>query len=93
MFIGLIVGFVIWFFSKSILFGVIGFYFATGIRKSSLWLGIPIDTRHRYLPPMIQNLSIGSFIKGVFFWPLIVGFRGDPIKDFFKDVDNGSASL
>lgn len=88
MVIGCIVFFLIWYFSKSILFGILGFYFATGIRKSSLWLGIPEYERHMFLPPLVQSYSLASFILGILLWPIVVGFRGDPMNDFFQYIDN-----
>lgn len=88
MFIGIIAGIGIWYFSKSFFLTAFGFYLITGIHKSRLWLTIPVDIRHRYLPPLVQASSIGSFIKGVFLWPLVTGLFNDPIKNYFKDIDD-----
>ncbi len=87
MFIGLIIGLLVGYLSKSILLGICSFYFATGIRKSRLWLGIPEPERFHFLPPLVQSYSISSFLIGVFLWPIVVGFRGDPIKDYFRDIE------
>lgn len=87
MLIGLFFGIICWFIFKSILASLIVFYIVTGIRKSSLWLGIPLERRNVFLPPVIKPLTIGSFIKGVLIWPILI-IHGDPLHDYFRSLDN-----
>jgi hypothetical protein len=94
MFFGLIGAVVCWFISKSILASVITFYLLTGFRKSRQWLGMAEGhPRYAFLPPMIQPLSIGSFIKGLLFWPIVlIGCRGDPSHQYFKELERSGMS-
>jgi hypothetical protein len=93
MILGLIGAVACWFVSKSIIAAIGAFYLLAGIRKSSLWLGIPGDRRVVFLPPMLRRLSIGSFIIGALFWPLILlGCRGDPLHQYFRQLERSGMS-
>jgi hypothetical protein len=85
MLLGLIGAIVCWFVSKSIVAAIFAFYLLTGIRKSSLWLGIEKGSRNAVLPPMIRQATIGSFIIGALLWPVvIIGCQGDPLRHYFE---------
>lgn len=86
MIIGLILGIISWFIFKSIIISLIVFYVVTGIRKSSLWLGIPIERRNVFLPPVLKPLNICSFIIGALFWPVFI-IGGDPLHDYFESIN------
>lgn len=92
MIIGLLIGIVLGFLLKSVLWGIAGFYLGTGISKSRLWLAIPEGRRFVYLPPIIKSLSVSSFIIGVIIWPIIIK-NGDPIKAYFMEVEKGNERL
>jgi hypothetical protein len=94
MFLGLIGAIACWFVSKSVIASVITFYVLTGFRKSRLWLGMAEGyPRHVFLPPMIRPLSIGSFIIGFLFWPIVlIGCRGDPVHHYFKELQRSGMS-
>jgi hypothetical protein len=93
MICGLIGAIACWFVSKSIVATIFAFYLLTGIRKSCLWLGIPGNRRYVFLPPMIEKLTICSFIIGLLFWPIVlIGCGGDPLHRYFKELERAGMS-
>jgi hypothetical protein len=93
MILGLVGAVACWFVSKSIITSIFAFYLLTGIRKSSLWLGIPGDSRSAVLPLMLWQAGIGSFIKGVLLWPFVlIGCRGDPLHQYFERLERTGMS-
>ena len=68
MVLGLLIGIISWFIFRKIIVSIIIFYFVTGLWKSFSWLSL----RSTILPPALKNKTIGSFILGVFLWPLYV---------------------
>lgn len=82
-----------WFVSKSIITTIFAFYFFTGIRKSGLWLGIPSDARF-HLPLSLWHAGIGSFIRGVLLWPVVlIGCGGDPLHHYFRELEQSGMPL
>jgi hypothetical protein len=93
MIVGLIGAIVCWFVSKSILAAIGAFYLLTGIRKSSLWLGIPSNSRPSVLPLIMWRASIGSFFYGIFLWPFVlIGCSGDPLRHYFERLERTGMS-
>jgi hypothetical protein len=60
---GLIAAIACFIVSEDVLFSVIAFYLCTGIAKAFRWKSM----RAFDVPPLV----CGSFIKGVFLWPII----------------------
>jgi hypothetical protein len=93
MFCGIIGAVACWFVSKSVIATIGTFYLLTGIRKSSLWLGLPRNRRFVFLPPMIQSLTFRSFIVGALFWPVVLkGCGGDPLHQYFMELERSGMS-
>ena len=92
MIIGILLGGLVGLFSRSVIVGIISFYLITGLHKSRLWLAIPLGRRNAYLPPIIKEMKLKSFILGIFLWPLIVK-NGDPLKEYFLQVEKGNEKL
>jgi hypothetical protein len=93
MILGLIGAVACWFISKSILATIGTFYLLTGIRKSSLWLGIPGTSRISVLPPIMWRATLGSFFYGMFLWPLVlIGCGGDPLHQYFEQLKRSGMS-
>jgi hypothetical protein len=87
MIIGIIIGIICYLAFKNFLLSIIIFYFTTGIWKTILWNDlISRDLGPIYLPPIIYT----HHLAGILIWPIIV-IHGDPVKDYYKDVQNGKA--
>jgi hypothetical protein len=90
MIISIILAIVSWFIFKKIWISIIVFYSIIGIKKSRLWLSIPV----RYLPPSLKKQNMVSFLYGIFFWPIIlIANGGDPTHEYFKNIDSGNDHL
>jgi hypothetical protein len=94
MFFGLIGAVACWFISKSVPASLITFYILTGFMKSRQWLGMAEGhPRNVFLPPMIKPLSIGSFIVGLLFWPIVlIVCQGDPVHQYFRELKRSGMS-
>ena len=75
MIIGIIVGVVAWFLSKSILVSFLFFYFTTGIVKTLMWMFNPDITR---IPMALMKQNLSAFFIGVLAWPIfLIANKGD----------------
>jgi hypothetical protein len=84
MLIGLVSGFIVWLVSKSIFWAIVTGYLCIGAWKSYGWQYIA-RIRPGYLPPLINKPCFTHFVFGVIFWLIIIiGNRGDPAADFYK---------
>ena len=84
MIIGLFAGGIAGWLLKSVFWGIVVFYFATGIRKSLLWISMP---SRWYLPRILQDVKLSTLLLGIFIWPIILVInRGDPYHQYYREI-------